>query len=89
LKLYLSPKEKKTLVGRITTGDLLEAEVIECLDYHKTVISVGGLTIIAVSNLDLRTGDRIVVEVTQLEPKIIFNLIFRKNKRSKTLKVKV
>jgi len=89
LKLCLSPRENGNLMANLTLGELLEGEVIECLDNKKIAICIKDSKIVAESDPDLRPGDRIVVEVIQLEPNAIFSLIFRRNERFETVEVKV
>jgi len=73
----------------LALGELLDGEVLGCLDHKRTAIRINGLNILAESRIELNPGDRIVVEVVKLEPNVVFSLVLRKNNNNETIEVVV
>lgn len=89
IKSYIGSIQNRKRALEFSRGELLEGEVLECLNNKEVAIWIRGSRILAKSRLDLEPGDRIIVEVTRLQPRIVFSLIFRKNSRSETIEVNI
>jgi len=72
----------------LTPGEVLAGEVLECLNNRNIVILLKGSHILAESWPELKPGDRIVLKIVKLKPKIVFSLLFRKNSRPEAIEVK-
>ncbi len=66
----LSPSSAGLLVG-----DTLEAFVTDILDSRRVLLAIKGGTVAAESSAVLRAGDRLVVRVEEVEPKILLQVL--------------
>jgi hypothetical protein len=88
-KLCLNPLQKREFILKLTPGELLEGEVVKQLSNQKILISFKGSYILTESRLELKTGDRILLKVEKLYPKVVLSLIFRKSSLSETIDVRI
>jgi hypothetical protein len=73
--LVLSPSEKSGFSAGLTTGQLLEAKVLEALGNHQFLIDFKGSKVVAESMLALAAGQRMQVKIMQTAPRVVMNLV--------------
>lgn len=88
LSLFYNRLPKKHPKLELEVGELVKGEVIKSLDSNKMSVRLKESIITAEIHGDLEPGDRIQVKVEKLEPKIVLNLVFRKNDLSSKIEVK-
>ena len=69
-------------------GELLEGEVLGYLSGNRIAVRLKGIRVHVQSVPDLMPGDKIVVRVIKLEPKIVFSLLFKKNSEYKAIEAR-
>jgi len=88
-RLYFNLAQSRNLKLELIPGEILEGTVLECLDQSKILVRLKDFDLTADCFSNLEKGDRILVRVNELEPKIVLNLIFKKNDRSEAIEVKI
>lgn len=56
---------------------MLEGNVVRVLHQGRAVINIEGLGITADSNLPLKPGDRVKLQITEIQPKVVLSLLSR------------
>ena len=67
---------------KLDPGEVLEGEVLKSSNNGMIVVRLKGVSVHVESIFDLMPGDRVMVSVAKLEPKVVFKLLYRKNIRS-------
>jgi hypothetical protein len=78
----LNPAQHSYSTLKLDPGEVLEGEVLKSPGNGMIVVRLKGVSVHVESMFDLMPGDRIMVSVAKLEPKVVFNLLYRKNIRS-------
>jgi len=88
-RLYFNLAQSRNLKLELIQGEILEGTVLECLDQSKISVRIKGCRLTANCFSNLEKGDRILVRVNELEPKVVLSLIFKKNDQSEAIEVKI